>query len=1174
MNSEKRVTSSDVGKDDIELKITRLKMELLELEKQLADRGLNILTSSQDGIETNAKVLVVAQEVQRSEKENHDKLVNMVASIGPKMTNVARPSFHVGSFSSPLAIKRISVIPSLFQVEILGKSQSDVTGVLGTRLPLYLLKSARDFGFGITEARFIMKSTGFDHDIDFSPADRTKILTNVINPTPGPVTMDSSKNDYVLKICETLFLIYLNSQFVLTGVEFTTKFDRTEFAGDFVSTFGMIRNQYVDQEVPLLPAAAFGNPARYINEVIQQMFQPVHHHMVIGERGRDTISQKKVFRRTGVITDQFTAALNEIYLSYLSARSIDHNSYVAQHKVLTFRNVSIRVEKPSMFNNTLIPMWHRSECDGALLIYALDTNRQCKYIHHLSQLLMSTNLLSFATIEEVNDLPPRKNLHDQEIQQLLDNVLNAMTSHDFYRALSFDLSTTWVDVNLVTSYAETGPLHAVFKVFNVLLWYAYFPSISRDNAPKIMFELFTALEVLAENETDEYVRNIGFSTYSGRTATIQEYPKELYYNGTVSFPLLEKSPTKRYHIFNTIHELITHDYGNVLNTMDSDMIQTPRMDDVRVYYQPYNHCTAVSNNIIDGEIPNDFANRLKLIKRLIIELIQLYKRKYRDFSSRAAFGNTIVSTTALLSFFNDFTPSLLSAIGIRSHAEIFILRELAANSPYILDCQNLRAKAYLLRPQVLVQTDDRIWIPLQMQRYCENLPFELPLYTFLSLRGAESIHAITPPDAATQYANLECIQEEGILCGDLIKFVNNLKFGNVGLFNREALGISSIITAARADKIFCHLSELSALNNFKDLFEILIEDVATRIDSRAIGFKICLQVYGSTEFNSRVPQPERSLYGNELRLGRKLMDEIMATVSPLFVPETSPIALYTEGLFVYYNYHRELDPFSFVPLEQIMGLVKRVVMWSPSIIGRRVKEGSRFIDEDILRFPDEYGEIHEYVLSDDMPLTLIILTASTGQISPLDFTKLRRFFTEKKIAFLLPELMVIMNREIVSQTVEEDILLHHQLQEVLTGLPNRRLTLLFGDTIAKAYRLTNTTEKLKFLYPITPISQRDVILRGMTDQIEKPEEFQIGSWMSWAFGGLDGKSIILHESEELSNPHNAIEVNQNSERVINKLSLGMVNFNNEVRILMSDDFIKKPSIEQDISRAYVDIYST
>lgn len=59
--------------------------------------------------------------------------------------------------------------------------------------------------------------------------------------------------------------------------------------------------------------------------------------------------------------------------------------------------------------------------------------------------------------------------------------------------------------------------------------------------------------------------------------------------------------------------------------------------------------------------------------------------------------------------------------------------------------------------------------------------------------------------------------------------------------------------------------------------------------------------------------------------------------------------------------------------------------------------------------------------------------------------------------------------------------------------------------------------------------------------------------MSWAFGDLNGRAILLRNGEIFVNNNGVEEINQGDERVINKLQLGMINMNNEMRILTIPD---------------------
>nr|QYW05768.1 MAG: VP2 [Reoviridae sp.] len=1131
-------------------------------------------------ISSNIEAFKIHKQYQEAEEKTYDLLKNVATRLGPQMSITPLKIEKAVPFASPLSIHFTQTIPTLFKVQVIGgalgqSSNRILDSWTNDVKPKYLQASQAAFRFGITEASFVMESDGLKNEIKFLPGNSTILFNDVRGSSLGPVNLEVSRTDYIFLIFETLFKLYLNSQFIVTDAEFKTFYDREAYAGDLVSTGRMIKNQFIDQALPILPAGGFGHQTSYFRQKLEEMFHPPHHHMVLGEYSRDTISQRKILRRTGVISDQYITRLNDIYIDYLYSRSIDHTSYVAQHKVLTLPNVSIRVDKPSIFNNSLIPIWKREECDGCLLIYALDQQRQHKYLSHLTELLASVNLLTFATVEEVAQLPPRRSLRDPEIQQVLDIALTSVNETETFRALAIDLSTTWIDVNIIVKGLSTTPLDAVFKIFTVVLWFCYFPSIARDNAPKLMFELFSAMEALAEDETSRYVRHHGFSTYVGRTALIQEYSKEIYLNGTINYPLLTQQPSARFKLFRQLYSLLVSNHGEIQNTNDSDLINTPRMMNVRRYYQPYHSLSAVSNTFVDGENPNTFGNRLKDLKHFMKQLIEEYKKKYRDYSNRSAFGNSTVSVSQLLSYFDAYTPSLLYSIGMRGHAELFALRQLGANSPYVVDCQNFMINDHQLRPQVLFELDNGDWSAIMMQRYQDELSFELPLFMFLTLRGAWTYNSLMPPDATVQFKNLLHLQEEGILCGDMIRFVNNIKFGHVGVFNREALGVSSVITAARADRIFIKLSEISSLSEFKDLFSVLINDVSQRIDSRAINFKIVLQPYYNSTYCSRIPQPPDSLYNVNLRLGREMMDNIMRIASPLFVPETSPISLYTNGLVIKYTIVSDLDPFVYMDMTELAQQAERIIMYSPDLLTRRVKDGIRFIDEDVIQIPNYEGEMDIYKLGDTIPFTIIIVNSQTGPISVNDYPKLIRFLLERNIMFYFPELMLIMDRILVEQQVEEEVLAMAQLTDVLTGSPSRRITLTFGDTVSRPYRLANSPQKCKYIYPVNAIHQRQIIVKGMNDLIQLPPELQIGTWMSWAYGGVNGRSIIIKPGELYRDPFGGETVNtMDVDQVIDKLELGFVNMNNEMRVLTMPEYLTMPAIEQDTQRAYVGIYTT
>nr|APG79177.1 hypothetical protein 1 [Hubei diptera virus 21] len=1133
-----------------------------ELEKVI--KALKLKAASEvNGEVTNVDAVVQHQSIQKANKLIYDKLKGIAATDGPKLDIKAKVMIKPKPFSDNMGVKLLHEVPSFFSIVSIQSNDSKNPYVkvhIPNPCPKYIEASQKAFAYGTSEVKFVMRSTGYPHPIEFNPGVNLSMLSkDVIKDGVGPVNIEASKMDYVLNIFGTAFGMCINSQFVLVNVPLTTLHDRSSFAGDLVSTNGMLETQYYDQNIALLPCAAYGHEARYFYDTLKELFEPPHHAMRIGQIARDTFSRTKILNRVGAITDQYTAALNDRYLNYLFSRSVDRNSYLAQHQVLTLPLVSIKIENPSVFEFTIVPVWKREECDGCLLIFALSVDRQKQYLNHLTRLLQSTGLVSFASITDIGSLPPRQLLTDPIIQQLLDGVLTSIDSDEFFTALSCDLMSSWIDTNLVIKSLGTFPCDHVFRIMIVILWYMYFPSVARDNTPTLMYQLFIALEALAENEVSRYITTIGFSNNPGQTGMIKEYSKEDFLNGEVTFPIITSRPPATYKILRLIHDLLVYDCGKATRTRDSVLINTPRMVDVRYFHQPYDFIRACSNTILDGEIRNTFGVQLKLMMNAIHEVIKAYKTTFKDCASRSAFGSTTLSASQLVAYFKNYSPSALASIGIRNHTEINVLRVLGSDSPFVLDCQNLSKASYKNRPQVLFESEGGRWDPIMMQRHNEPLSFELPLYLFLSLRGASSVKSITPPNTTEEFANLLDLQYEGILCGDLIRFVNNLKFGKVGLFNKEALGISNLVTAARADKIFQHFAKLPGFKDIGDIFKILIDQVSHRIDMRAIGFKIVLQPYNSTSYLQTIPQPLNSLYNCDLRLGRELIDDQMKIISPIFVPETSPIALYTNGLIIHRAFVNDLDPFAAFDIENQFNTFDRVVLWSPQLIGRRVRSAIRIIDEDVLRIPNEDGNIDTFVLDEDCPKLLFILTAKTGQFTQQEYNILLPFIEEGRLSVFYPELMVIMNRAILPQNVTTDICGTEQMKEVLCGPTNRRVVLTFGDTISRSYRLATTTQKKKFLFPVSEINQRDIILRGLDDPVQASSSFYVGSWLSWAHGCGDSKQLIVKPSEAYRNQRGEEIINHGqSDQLINKLELGLVNMNNDVRMLTTDDWIKLP----------------
>lgn len=155
----------------------------------------------------------------------------------------------------------------------------------------------------------------------------------------------------------------------------------------------------------------------------------------------------------------------------------------------------------------------------------------------------------------------------------------------------------------------------------------FFPSIARDCTPKLMYELFTSLEVLT-TRSSQYVNAVGFTDVRARRAIIQEYPKESYLRGDFTYPILVLRPGAHYGWLVDLHDVLTERDGSaIVLTMDSDQIHTPRMDDVRSYFQPYANESAVGHGIVDGENGNVCAIRIQRCLTILKSIMQEYKQK-------------------------------------------------------------------------------------------------------------------------------------------------------------------------------------------------------------------------------------------------------------------------------------------------------------------------------------------------------------------------------------------------------------------------------------------------------------------------------------------------------------------------------------------------------------------
>lgn len=84
---------------------------------------------------------------------------------------------------------------------------------------------------------------------------------------------------------------------------------------------------------------------------------------------------------------------------------------------------------------------------------------------------------------------------------------------------------------------------------------------------------------------------------------------------------------------------------------------------------------------------------------------QLGKARYRGSSTSGVFGATNISDASLNALLFSMMPPTLVPVGLRAHVEMSISRELVANSPYVIDCQNFWSGGRRFRLQMAFETD-------------------------------------------------------------------------------------------------------------------------------------------------------------------------------------------------------------------------------------------------------------------------------------------------------------------------------------------------------------------------------------------------------------------------------------------------------------------------------------
>ena len=235
------------------------------------------------------------------------------------------------------------------------------------------------------------------------------------------------------------------------------------------------------------------------------MFEDAHHLPSIGEVNQNTVSSLRIYREVAVFTDQYFAKYNKLFLEYLKSRTSTLNTYILHHKALTFNDVEIDIRNDSMFDNSIVPIWDKSEVGGAILLYAISQERQRQYFEHLISMMHGTNVLTFRQGSEIAEFEPYRLCIEAKLKSVLEDLLTRATDKDAYSSLGLDMLTTWIDGKIIQRNTTNNPSTHAFNLLISLLWFQYFPALAIDNLHQLLYTIFTSMYHFAEKETSNFL---------------------------------------------------------------------------------------------------------------------------------------------------------------------------------------------------------------------------------------------------------------------------------------------------------------------------------------------------------------------------------------------------------------------------------------------------------------------------------------------------------------------------------------------------------------------------------------------------------------------------------------------------------------------------------------------
>ncbi|ABB17206.1 hypothetical protein [Operophtera brumata reovirus] len=1152
-----RKNIEDVGKQSSPSTSTNDDSQTLNVKNTISDVKNSEQSGGAEKLPSNIAMSVTeAIDEQRLRTEIQIKQT-LEAKLAAKVATVSvtnRIQAKGTSFSTTVDIPTTSEVPTIFTVESIGKS--DTLGLKFDGMPAYMSATSQAMGFGIGAARFVLVSEGFPMRIEFRlDAQPAPMIGSIVADTVNPSEASKRNEALTLKMIDTMFKIYNACQIFVKDIKLTRPFGIEAYAGDLVTELHMLGSKFINQSRPVLPAVGYCDRTDYVRERVRGLFTEEENRMHLGVINDAGAERLLIFRDVACVTDQWFATLNRQFYQFINDRRVDLPSFLAQLRIFAFPNTTITLEDEAQYDFHYWPNWRREDCYGAVLMYALSVSRQKQYYDHLVELLQRINVVKVRKPSDLTrEIPSLASIDDRKIMEIINQIGSEFQDYDIFRALSADISTTWMDVEIKGLEADATAFQAIFRVFTVMLWFNLFPAIAVDCAPTLMYILFRAMSVLIPTETRAYCEQFGFTTLP-RYHTVSNIPPLVpYQRGDYTFPILQAPPNAGNLLhFGRLHRLLILNNVVQTQTRDTPDIQIPRMADVRAYIQPWEFQPFT----VPGE--TRFGARLSDIYAFCKDLIHAYSTTtVRGVAPKGTFGSDGTRAAAMTDFFNYLSADMLSTkFASRVHCELFRLRELGQNSLYNMgDTYQGTLAMRNERPLVFGRDRNQRWTSFPFKRSKETFGFFLPFYALLAVDGLTGMEAyVTPPNVAAEFEKMRMIQREGMLFGDILTFTQLVMFGDGNQFRRDLRRTTGdYMSKTRFSIVLRYLAQTLKFM-IGDLFTNAVRDIERDLDSRAGAFQISLSPFYAPA-NQPQPQVQGTLYGENLELSRPFTEQAFDTISMLFTPETAPIALFSRGLFITRRHVTTFDPDTAIDIDEFLRVNPDTVIhvWSPDLVRTQMIDNTFRRSAYTLAITIN-GEQQMFTApTQQMPNVLLLVTARSGPINTRYLKFLKTFFQQQKVHFLFPDLLVARDR-IVTTSAAYDVDLESQFDEICGGSPSvQRVIRMYDTTVYHAMGdLWSPSEK--WFYLAEPARNNDLIIKGATHlTTHDGERFVTGPPTMWAYG-QNGGQTIRHENAD----------DEAQQGQINKLLIGNVNYNNVVRTIVDEMVLRPPKFTVDES---------